>query len=139
MRIRILEIDNNCGKNFHFKLQDARHGHLFVRFKAEATVNTEKGYKNAKAGDFIFFEQDEIMEYGSENNDFVHDYFRFYLTKEEKAIFDIPTSILYSFPLSNKLENIFNLNCFGEMFSLVKTDINDIKKEMQFSKRLGSM
>ena len=32
------------------------------------------------------------------------------------------------------IENIFNLNCFGEMFSLVKADINDIKKESQFMK-----
>lgn len=32
------------------------------------------------------------------------------------------------------IENIFNLNCFGEMYSLVKFDINDIKKESQFMK-----
>ena len=32
------------------------------------------------------------------------------------------------------IENIFNLNCFGEMFSLIKFDINDIKKEALFSK-----
>lgn len=32
------------------------------------------------------------------------------------------------------IENIFNLNCFGEMYSLVKFDINDIKKETQFMK-----
>ena len=32
------------------------------------------------------------------------------------------------------IENIFNLNCFGEMYSLVKADINDIKKEIQFMK-----
>lgn len=32
------------------------------------------------------------------------------------------------------IESIFNLNCFGEMFSLIKLDINDIKKEALFSK-----
>ena len=32
------------------------------------------------------------------------------------------------------IENIFNLNCFGEMYSLIKFDINDIKKEALFSK-----
>lgn len=32
------------------------------------------------------------------------------------------------------IESIFNLNCFGEMFSLIKTDINEIKKEALFSK-----
>ena len=32
------------------------------------------------------------------------------------------------------IENIFNLNCFGEMYSLVKFDINDIKKETLFMK-----
>ena len=32
------------------------------------------------------------------------------------------------------IENIFNLNCFGEMYSLVKFDINDIKKETQYMK-----
>ena len=30
------------------------------------------------------------------------------------------------------IESIFNLNCFGEMFSLIKLDINDIKKEALF-------
>ncbi len=32
------------------------------------------------------------------------------------------------------IETIFNLDCFGEMFSLLKTNINDIKKETSFLK-----
>lgn len=32
------------------------------------------------------------------------------------------------------VENIFNLDCFGEMFSMIKTDLNDTKKEMTSTK-----
>ena len=32
------------------------------------------------------------------------------------------------------IETIFNVDCFGEMFSLLKTNINDIKKETSFLK-----
>jgi DNA repair exonuclease SbcCD ATPase subunit len=32
------------------------------------------------------------------------------------------------------IENIFNLDCFGEMFKLIKADINDTKKEIISSK-----
>lgn len=33
----------------------------------------------------------------------------------------------------NYIENIFNLNCFGIMFSEIKADLNDIKKEITYT------
>lgn len=33
----------------------------------------------------------------------------------------------------NYVENIFNLNCFGIMFSEIKADLNDIKKEITYT------
>ena len=33
----------------------------------------------------------------------------------------------------NYIENIFNLNCFGNMFNTIKTDINETKKELSYT------
>ena len=33
----------------------------------------------------------------------------------------------------NYIENIFNLNCFGIMFSEIKADLNDLKKELTYT------
>ena len=33
----------------------------------------------------------------------------------------------------NYVENIFNLNCFGIMFSMIKSDLNDLKKEITYN------
>lgn len=32
------------------------------------------------------------------------------------------------------IENIFSLNCFGNMYNIIKADLNDIKKELSYSK-----
>lgn len=32
------------------------------------------------------------------------------------------------------IENIFSLNCFGNMYNIIKADLNDIKKELTYSK-----
>ena len=49
MRIRIIESDCTCGKNFDFRLKDPSHGHLFVRFRSNARVLTKNGYENAES------------------------------------------------------------------------------------------
>ena len=33
----------------------------------------------------------------------------------------------------NYVENIFNLNCFGIMFNMIKSDLNDLKKEITYN------
>lgn len=33
----------------------------------------------------------------------------------------------------NYIENIFNLNCFGVMFGMIKSDLNDLKKEITYN------
>jgi len=108
MKISVLEINSSLGENFRFRMQDPTYGNIFIRFKSKAEVLTKNGYIMANPGDFIFYEKSELMEYGSYDWNFVHDFFRFYIEPEED-LFTVPTSQLFSFPISDKLENILNL------------------------------
>jgi len=109
MYVRIIEMNCKGADGFRFRLKDPSHGHLFVRFTTAAYVLTKEGYKNASAGDFIIYRAEEEMAYGARDKKFVHDYFRFYLDKEEEDLLDLPTGMLLPSPLPKKLDEIFRL------------------------------
>ncbi len=120
MEITNLQIDYNCGNNFHFDRLDPKLGHLFVLFKSDAEVLTKNGYVHAKPGNFIFYNQNERMEYWTEDWPFHHDFFRFFLTNEDSKFFTIPTATLFTCGLSDKLKDIFHMLTI-EYFSVSKS------------------
>lgn len=109
MKIRIIELGCCCGSNFDFFLHNPSHGYLFVKFKCAAEVLTSSGYEYAKPGDYIFYNKDEPMAYKTGDWKFTHDYFRFYLSKEEEQLIKFKTSYLYTTPLPDKLDTILQL------------------------------
>ncbi len=109
MQISSLKIDWNLGKNFWFDRQDPSLGHLFVRFKSDAKVYTKNGFMQAKPGNFIFYNEEERTAYGSENWEFNHDFFRFYLSEAEASVFDVPTSTLFTSSMPEKAESVFRM------------------------------
>lgn len=120
MKVNNLEINAIYKGNFKFKSRTSQVGHLFVRFKTKTKVLTKDGYEYAEPGNFMFYNRYEAVEYISVDKSFNHDYFRFFLTNEEKDFFTVPTSVLYKFPLSEKLEHIFEL-LTNEFYSVSDT------------------
>ena len=108
MRITAVSMNSRI-ENLKFKSKNPKNGNLFVRFKSSATVLTKDGYKHAKPGDFIFYDRTEEIEYTGEECVFVHDFFRFFIDDEKDELFSIETSRLFSFPLSDRAEDILRL------------------------------
>jgi len=61
MKVNDVRIELNCGKNFHFLLENGSADYLFVLFKSYCTVNTLSGYTEVKPGDFTLFDKDKIQ------------------------------------------------------------------------------
>lgn len=121
MIINNLEVNAIYKGNFKFRNLSSKNGHLFVRFKTKTKVLTNNSYEYANPGDFMFYNQCDAIEYSSIDKSFNHDFFRFYLTgEEEKEFFTVPTSVLFKFPLSEKLEHIFEL-LTNEYYSISDT------------------
>lgn len=114
MIISNYKIDWNLGNDFYFDRQDASLGHLFVRFKSNAKVLTQNGYRDAKSGNFIFYKETERTAYSARDGEFCHDFFRFYLSTEESERFDFPTSVLFTDFMPEPMEMAFRL--IGDAF-----------------------
>ena len=109
MHVRIIELNCRCGASFNLRIKNPSLGHLFVRFKCHARVLTSEGYREASPGDFIFYRAEEEMAYGTENERFSHDYFRFYLEEGEQELLSLPTETLFKAPISEKMEELLQM------------------------------
>ena len=109
MRVLNAELDSEYKEKFTFLGKNPGSGHLFVRFKSNAVVLTSEGYKNAKPGDFMFYDRNEIVEYGTADGAFVHDFFRFVPEEGEGDELSVPTSRLFTFPLGEKISSILKM------------------------------
>lgn len=109
MKILNLGSNNVLGKNAHFSKTNPAFGHLFVRFNSKSFVRTSDGVVSANPGDFIFYDKNDFMEYGSKEEIFNHDFFRFSLDAGEESFFTVPTMKLFRFSLTDRIETIFSL------------------------------
>ena len=108
MLIKAMRIDYRI-ENLNYSSNNPDNGNLFVRFKSPARVLTDAGYIDASPGDFIFYDKYEPSAYSYENGTFNHDYFRFFMDEGEEYLFSVKTSKLYTFPLSDRCEDVLRL------------------------------
>jgi len=103
-----MNINDNCGKNFRFCLENGSDDYLFVLFKSQCTVYTEKGYVEVLPGSFAVFDKNLRQEYFSKEHDFVHDFIRFNFDKSSEQIF-LPNIKMHTIFQNKYWENISDI------------------------------
>lgn len=111
MKVNSIQINHNCGKNFHFCLDWASEDYLFVIFKSRCTVYTPDGYVETPAGSFALFDKNLKQEYFCSQEEFVHDYIRFMPEGNfnEPILYKLPFHRIFTPNSTRDLEDLMRL------------------------------
>lgn len=77
MKINAIRTDYNCGKHFHFCIENGTNDYLLVLFRCPCTVYTDAEYQSIQPMQWGLFDKSRRQEYYCGDCEFVHDFIRF--------------------------------------------------------------
>lgn len=77
MRVNAVRTNCNCGKQFHFCIENGTDDYLLVLFRCPCTVYTDAGYQDTQPMHWGIFDKAQRQEYYCGDCEFLHDYIRF--------------------------------------------------------------